>query len=217
MPELELAEVCLKETLSVDLTEAEETAEAFKESAEVIDEDVFLNDTWNLYFHDPYDMNWNNSSYIRLASIGSVDDFWKHHSSLKSNLHKGMFFIMRDGIFPAWDSSQNINGGCLSIKVLKEQMADFWEDLVIKMLGETLIKESHRNFWDCVNGLSTSPKKNFCIIKIWVKDKTIHSKELLYILPRYHGDIIFKSNIEYITTENIARTTITNKKDHVPV
>ena len=120
-----------------------------------------------------------------------------------------MFFLMRDGIFPAWDSSQNINGGCLSIKVLKENMAEFWEDLVIKVLGETIVKNDHiAKAWDCINGLSTSPKKNFCIIKIWVKDMKISSKEFLNILPKYHGDIIFKSNLEYITNENIARTTI---------
>ena len=175
--------------------------------ASLAEDDIFLNDTWNLYFHDPYDTNWNNSSYVRLTSICSVDDFWKTHLSLKNNLHKGMFFIMRDGIFPAWDSTQNINGGCLSIKVLKEHMADFWEDLTIKMLGETLIKEAYRSNWSSVNGISTSPKKNFCIIKIWVKDNKISNKELLNVLPKYHGDIIYKSNLECITNENLARTT----------
>ena len=175
------------------------------------DEDIYLNDVWNLYFHDPYDIgNWTNSSYVRLASIGSVDDFWKHHKCLKQVMHKGMFFIMRDGIFPAWDASQNINGGCLSIKVLKEHMADFWEDLCVKMLGETVVKEPYRNAsWSLINGISTSPKKNFCIVKIWVKDKSLSSKDFLSILPKYHGDIIFKSNLEMITNENIARTSTT--------
>lgn len=170
-------------------------------------DDIFLNDTWNLYFHDPYDANWNNTSYIGLGSIGSVEDFWKHHHCLKPNLHKAMFFIMRDGIFPSWDASPNINGGCLSIKILKDHLADFWEDLVIKMLGETLIKENHRtSHWDSLNGISTSPKKHFCIIKLWLKDKTLCHKDFFYILPKYHGDIIFKSNLEYITNENLARS-----------
>lgn len=170
------------------------------------DTDIFLNDVWNLYFHDPYDVNWSNESYILLTTIASVDDFWKHHLCLKQNIPKGMFFIMRDGIFPSWDSSANINGGCLSIKVLKENLADFWEDLVIKMLGETIVKESHVNtVWNSVNGLSTSPKKHFCIIKIWLKDMAIINKDLFNILPKYHGDIIFKSNLENITNENISR------------
>ena len=171
------------------------------------DEDIYLNDVWNLYFHDPYDINWNNASYIRLGSIGSIDDFWNHHTCLKPNLQKGMFFLMRDGIFPAWDASPNINGGCLSIKVLKENLSEFWEDLVIKILGETLIKETKRlDFWNSINGISTSPKKHFCIIKIWLKDKVLNTKDYFYIIQKYHGDIIFKSNIESITNENIART-----------
>jgi hypothetical protein len=170
------------------------------------DTDIFLNDVWNLYFHDPYDVNWNNESYVLLTTIASVDDFWKHHLCLKPNIQKGMFFIMRDGIFPSWDSSPNINGGCLSIKVLKENLAEFWEDLVIKMLGETIVKDSHVNTaWSSVNGLSTSPKKHFCIIKIWLKDMAIINKDLFNILPKYHGDIIFKSNLENITNENISR------------
>jgi hypothetical protein len=169
-------------------------------------EDIYLNDVWNLYFHDPYDLNWNNSSYIRLTSISSVDDFWQHHNCLKNNLQKGMFFIMRDGIFPSWDASPNINGGCLSIKILKENLADFWEDMIIKLLGETLVKEQNRNnFWSSVNGLSTSPKKHFCIIKIWLKDKNIIAKDCFNIMPKYHGDVIFKSNMENITNENITR------------
>jgi hypothetical protein len=171
------------------------------------EEELFLNDVWNAYFHDPYDLNWNNQSYIRLGTFGNVDDFWKHHLMIKPHLAKGMFFIMRDGIFPAWDASPNINGGCLSIKVLKENLPEFWEDLVIKMLGETIVKDANRlQSWHCLNGISTSPKKHFCIIKLWLKDMAISSKEFFQILPKYHGDIIFKSNMENITNENLTRT-----------
>lgn len=170
-------------------------------------EETFLNDLWNIYFHDPYDANWNTPSYHLIGSVCSVEDFWKHHAFMKSQVHKGMFFVMRDGIFPSWDSPGNINGGCLSIKVLKEHMSEFWEDLMIKMLGETLIKESHReNFIALVNGISTSPKKHFCIIKIWLKDKALTSKDCFSIVPKYHGDIIFKSNMENINSENVARS-----------
>lgn len=174
------------------------------------DTTLFLNDVWALYFHDPYDTDWNTPSYKMLTMIGSVDEFWKHHLCLKQNFSKGMFFIMRDGIFPSWDAPPNINGGCLSIKVLKEHLADFWEDLVIKMLGETIIKESHRaKHWNCVNGLSTSPKKHFCIIKIWLKDGDLSSKDYFNILPKYHGDILYKSNMENISNENVARKPVT--------
>ena len=64
------------------------------------DRENFLNDTWNIYFHDPYDSNWTTQSYERLASVGTIEEFWQHFQSLKGNLHKGMFFIMREYVFP---------------------------------------------------------------------------------------------------------------------
>jgi len=162
------------------------------------DDEVFLNDVWNVYFHDPFDVDWTTTSYIRLASIGSVDEYWENMSSMKSNVHKGIFFIMREYVFPCWDDPNNINGGCLSIKILKDNLADFWEELCIKLLGETLLKEDKREHWNLINGISTSPKKHFCIIKIWVKDDTLSNKDYFDIPPKYYGDILYKSNLENI-------------------
>lgn len=160
-----------------------------------------LNDIWTVYFHDPYDTNWNMNSYIRIGSISSVEEFWQHYLMMKSNIHKAMFFIMRDYVFPMWDDSSNINGGCLSIKVLKENMSEFWEDLCKKMLGETLLKKEHSDKWDVVNGISTSPKKHFCIIKIWLKDDSLSSKDYFSFLNIYYGDILYKSNMENINND----------------
>ena len=101
---------------------------------------LFLNDLWSLYFHDPSDTDWNMKSYKRLANISSVEEFWQHHDCYIEKVHQGMFFIMREHIFPCWDDPNNINGGCLSIKVLKENMKVFWEDICIKMMGESLAK-----------------------------------------------------------------------------
>jgi hypothetical protein len=162
------------------------------------DDEVFLNDVWNVYFHDPFDVDWTTTSYIRLASIGSVDEYWENMSFMKSNVHKGIFFIMREYVFPCWDDPNNINGGCLSIKILKDNLADFWEELCIKLLGETLLKEDKREHWNLINGISTSPKKHFCIIKIWVKDDTLSNKDYFDIPPKYYGDILYKSNLENI-------------------
>lgn len=159
-----------------------------------------LNDIWNIYFHDPNDNNWNTNSYINIGSVSSISDFWHHQICLGSNIHKGMFFIMREYVFPMWDDKENINGGCLSIKILKENIPAYWEDLSIKLLGETLLKEEYRDKWNLINGISTSPKKHFCIIKIWLKDESLQSKECFDLLPS-HGEIIYKSNMENINND----------------
>lgn len=164
-----------------------------------------LNDIWNVYFHDPYDNNWTNQSYVRIGSFSSVEEYWQNLACLKDNLHKGMFFFMRESVFPSWDSSSNIDGGCLSIKVLKDNLAAFFEDLSIKMVGETLIKESQRDKWYVINGCSISPKKHFCIIKIWLADCSLANKEHYDILQKYHGDILYKSNRENIMNDNLTK------------
>ena len=164
--------------------------------------DTFLNDVWSIYFHDPFDTDWTNQSYIRLSTVSSVDDFWDNMISMRENVHKGIFFMMREYVFPCWDDPNNIKGGCLSIKILKENLNDFWEDLCMKLVGETLLHEQHREHWDLVNGISTSPKKHFCIIKLWIKDNTLASKTFFDIPNKYYGDILYKSNIENIHSDN---------------
>lgn len=165
-------------------------------------EDEYLNDVWTVYFHDPFDTDWTIPSYIRLSSISSIDEFWQNMSCMKNQVQKGIFFIMRDYVFPCWDDVNNIKGGCLSIKILKDHLFEFWEDLCIKLLGETLLKENMRQHWNLVNGISTSPKKHFCIIKIWLQNDVLASKEHFNFLPKYYGDILFKSNMENIQQDH---------------
>ncbi len=164
--------------------------------------ETYLNDVWTFYFHDPYDNNWTNESYKLLGTISTAEEFWQHHEHVKQDVNKGIFFMMRDYVFPCWDDPANLEGGCLSIKVLKDAVSDFWEDVCIKLLGETLLKPEYRDKWNCINGISTSPKKHFCIIKIWVKDGTLFSKDFLDIPSSYYGEILFKLNRDNIQQEH---------------
>ena len=165
------------------------------------DSELYLNDIWTVYFHDPNDTDWTHSSYINLGNISTVDDFWNHHVGYREHAHKGMFFIMREHVFPSWDDPCNLTGGCLSIKVLKDDMNKFWEDLAIKMLGEDLLVDGYKDKWSCVNGISTSPKKHFCIIKIWLQNDELSNKSFFNLLLDYHGDILYKSNQDNISND----------------
>jgi len=168
-------------------------------------QDVLLNDLWTVYFHDPSNTDWTIQSYVRIGDVASVHDFWAHARGWAGNIHKGMFFIMRDGVFPCWDDASNIDGGVLSIKVLKEYLGDFWNDLCMKVMGESILRANRDNMWDGVNGISTSPKKNFCIVKIWTKTPELASKEFFDISPNYYGDILYKSNRDNIENDNLKR------------
>ncbi len=87
-----------------------------------------LNSKWSLYYHDPENPDWSNQSYIKVCDFNSIEMFWKIHSVLPHNLfHLGMFFLMRDDIFPTWEDPQNINGACWSYKIAISETREAWE------------------------------------------------------------------------------------------
>lgn len=168
----------------------------------VAEEEVHLNDIWTIYFHDPNNNDWTLTSYERLHDISTVKDFWNVHNTIKDKLKNGMFFMMREHVHPSWDDENNINGGCLSIKVLKENVVDYWEKLCVMILGENFFTDENESLWDNINGISTSPKKYFCIIKVWLKNNDIGNKDLFKIPTKHYGDVIYRENIENIQKNN---------------
>ena len=86
-----------------------------------------------------------------------------------------MFFLMKDDILPLWEDEKNINGGCWSYKIPKKDSYSSWIEIAIDVCGEYLISNENSNI---INGISISPKKNFCIIKIW-NNKIVKNNKLL--------------------------------------
>jgi len=154
----------------------------------------YLNDVWSLYFHDPYDMNWENNSYKFISTISSVEDFISIYISFNELWSKGMFFIMREHISPRWEDENNKNGGCFSYKVLKNDLNEKLFDICSKILGEMLGKNDVIS--ENINGISISPKKNYHIIRIWIKNNTNTNKELYNLnIPSYSA-LMYKSHNE---------------------
>lgn len=67
------------------------------------------------------------------------------------------------------------------------------------LLGETIITPAKRSFWDHVNGISSSPKKHFCIVKIWLKSEDIADEKHFTLPQKIHGSVLYKSNKDTIT------------------
>lgn len=172
-----------------------------------------LQDTWTYRFHDPESSDWTLSSYVRLADISSVHDMWDVHQSLPKYLAMGMFFAMREHVFPCWDDPANINGSCLSMKVLKTELPLFWETLVIRMMSESLVMDSkHRNCDESaleVNGISTSPKHQYSIVKIWLAGNVTCRGDHFHLPTNYHGDVIYKSNSSLM--QQVVKSGVTNR------
>lgn len=146
------------------------------------------NTKWNFWYHDPEDTSWEIESYQKIFSFDTIEDYWALHKSIKNDmLNSGMFFLMRDGILPIWEDTKNIDGGCWSYKIIKKDAYKAWVQISAVLIAESISCESNT-----INGISISPKKGFCIIKIWNNDK--EKSDIKYIAD----NIPFFSNSEHI-------------------
>lgn len=148
-------------------------------------DELFLDDVWSFYFHDPDDRDWTLDSYRKIATVSSAEEFWGVHKLTIENAHKAMFFVMREHVFPCWDDPMNIDGGCFSLMVAKEAVAAVWGALCAKMLTERLTADPAKS--DVVTGLSVSPKIDFCIVKIWLKNGDLTRSADFDLPNRYSG------------------------------
>ena len=102
---------------------------------------------------------------------------------------------MKENIMPMWEDPKNRNGGCFSYKISNKHVCETWKELSYVLLGETI--SSNQAFVNDVTGITISPKKNFCIIKIWTatrqyQNPTIITNEVKNIIPQ---GCLFKSHI----------------------
>jgi hypothetical protein len=105
---------------------------------------------------------------------------------------------MRDCIFPTWEDPENRLGGCLSFKVLSKDILDSWNKLFLYLISENITSEE--NLYEEINGISIAPKKEFNIIKIWLKNDNSKYKTLIKnIIPYFNlNDSLYKKHeLEY--------------------
>jgi hypothetical protein len=128
-----------------------------------------LKNRWNLWSHLPHDPDWTPKSYTKVSPFATTFDVIAITESLpKELLQSCMFFVMKNGIVPMWEDPKNRNGGCFSYKVSNKAVPDVWKDITYALTGETL--SVNNTFVNNVTGISISPKKNFCIVKIWMSN-----------------------------------------------
>jgi|694.fasta_scaffold08883_5 hypothetical protein len=122
---------------------------------------------WRLWAHLPQDPDWSVKSYRLIYTFKTLEDAIAITETTPDPLIKAcMLFVMKDGIAPMWEDPKNRNGGCFSYKVSNKNVCEVWRELNYVLVGDTISNNS--SFVSCVTGITISPKKNFCIIKIWM-------------------------------------------------
>jgi hypothetical protein len=124
---------------------------------------------WILWAHSPQDPDWSLKSYKRIYKVTSMECHISLMRTLPSVMVKNcMLFFMRESIQPQWDDVKNRQGGCFSYKVLDKNICETWNLLSFVLTGDSISDD--KEFNSKVTGITISPKKKFCIIKIWMSD-----------------------------------------------
>jgi hypothetical protein len=126
-----------------------------------------LSDEWILWAHLPHDTDWSLKSYMKIYEFNTAEQAITITETLPPVLVTNcMLFLMRKGINPIWEDERNRNGGCFSYKIPNKDVPDAWKQLSYSLVGETM--SDNKKLLPHINGITISPKKNFCIIKVWL-------------------------------------------------
>lgn len=142
-----------------------------------------LQSSWNLYFHDPFNNNWDKKSFYNIYTINNINEFWDLFNSIKKFMNTGMFFLMRNNIIPLWEEEENKNGGYISYKIKNSSFITEIEEILIKLLSEKTLKDNYIKDYNIVNGISISPKKHFSIVRIWLKNMKYNDLKYFNVDP----------------------------------
>ncbi len=120
--------------------------------------------SWTVYFHEPEDTSWTAESYKKLSVVKT----WESMGSILKELgpHKttnGLLRVMKGEFSPLWENKANIRGGSYCLKIGRRNAIEvFNRYLAAAALGQ-LAKDGENE----IVGVTISPKKGTCIIKIW--------------------------------------------------
>jgi len=153
-----------------------------------------LLDTWVLWSHLPHDTNWDLDSYKEITKITNMNEAINLYENLPEIIIKNcMLFLVRDGIKPTWEDPKNHDGGSFSFKINNKCVVDSWKNLSYVLLGETLTSPE---LSEIITGISISPKKNFCIIKIWLSNCNNTDPDILVEIDVFvKNGCLFKKHI----------------------
>ena len=127
-----------------------------------------LNTNWCLWYHSINDTNWKKNSYKNIYTMRNLYDLKSINDIIQTiHLQNSMFFIMREDIFPTWEDPDNREGCCISYKIPNAILKDQFNMILNHILSEDILIDNTNI--EYLNGLSIIPKKEFNIVKLWLR------------------------------------------------
>ncbi len=162
----------------------------------------FPTGSWTLYYHDPSDTKWTLESYKQIVSFNTLGQYFAIMKELGDiSTQYGMIFCMRGNIPPLYENSNNIRGGCYSLRIVRNKSSNFFHYYAIACFMGQAVQDKENE----IQGISISPKRimeknqSFNVIKVWNKDCQKYNKGgQLAVLGEVNTlcDIIYTPHIE---------------------
>ena len=155
-----------------------------------------LNYTWVLWYHSIKDTKWTKSSYKEIYTFRNLLDYSVFEETIQLNhLQNGMFFLMRQGIFPNWEDPDNSGGCCISFKIPGASIKQEFCKILLYCLSEDILKDP--DTYEELNGFSIAPKKEFNIAKLWMRNKQKKYTDVMKEISPYLIDkeCMIKNNV----------------------
>ena len=157
---------------------------------------TLLFEKWVLWAHLPHDTDWSLTSYIKVMDINYLEDLVMLQQVIPEKMVKNcMLFLMKKDVNPTWEDPKNREGGCFSFKIMNKNTFHSWNKLLISLVTNNISK--NESFISSITGVTISPKKTFCIVKLWMDGVKFQSTTYLnnsdYLNPR---GCLFKRHIK---------------------
>ena len=128
-----------------------------------------LSGKWTLWAHLPHDTDWSLGSYKRIMTMSKLEEISSLYKKIPEKMVQNcMLFLMKENINPIWEDKKNRDGGCFSYKVSNQNVFFVWKNLCFLLVGDCISRD--KQILKEINGITISPKKSFCIIKIWLSN-----------------------------------------------
>ena len=180
-----------------------------------------LDNNYTLWMHMLYDNDWSINSYKKIYTFNTIEKAACLIENLNSEIiEKTMIFLMKNDIKPIWEVEENKRGGCFSYKITTCYIYELWKKMSYMLIGNSLIDDDIivKN----INGISISPKKNYCIFKIWINDVANFKESSIYDFINYSienfnkEELLIQNKEQNKEEENSNSNSETSLKDNDP-
>jgi hypothetical protein len=118
---------------------------------------------WTLHVHETEEKKWDAASYKQLHVAATWEELGAVFRELGPRTLKIMSFAMRGSQPPRWENKENIAGGSYSFLIPHRRAVEVYQIYVAAAATDT----ATLNPANKIVGVTMSPKKGHCVIKLW--------------------------------------------------